>query len=190
LFEREGKGREGKGLWVCSGEFYVHVTGTENLEEGEVSTVLDLAIVVTVIKLDIFDAGLVEILLTRPFKSLSPGLVSEPVADEVGITSIDQDWDLLKNTWHKAVEWLHPVPLEEEVSVDVEIAAVVTADFDAELFLNLSLVKIFADIAQGRVAQVAGILALATNIIDVLGAALAKPRGRKFVDVRTWPVLW
>jgi hypothetical protein len=80
--------------------------------------------------------------------------------------------------------------LEEEVSVDVEIAAVVTADFDAELFLNLSLVKIFADIAQGRVAQVAGILALATNIIDVLGAALAKPRGRKFVDVRTWPVLW
>jgi hypothetical protein len=88
------------------------------------------------------------------------------------------------------VEWLHPVPLEEEVSVDVKIATVVAADFDTELLLDLSLVKIFANIAQGRVAEVARILALATNIIDVLGAALAKSRRRKFVDVRTWPVLW
>jgi hypothetical protein len=38
------------------------------------------------------------------------------------------------------VERLHPVALEEEVSVDVEIAAVIAADFNTELFLNVSFV--------------------------------------------------
>jgi hypothetical protein len=71
------------------------VTCTKDLEKGEVSAVLNLSILITVIKLDVLDAGLVEVLLTRPLESLSPGLVSKPVADEVGITSIDQDWDLL-----------------------------------------------------------------------------------------------
>jgi hypothetical protein len=110
---------------------YVHVTCTKDLEEGEVSAVLNLSILVAVIKLDVLDAGLVEVLLTRPLESLSPGLVSEPVADEVSITSIDQDWDLLENAWHKAVERLHPVTLKQEVSVDIKVAAVVAADFNA-----------------------------------------------------------
>jgi len=65
------------------------VTGTEDLKECEVSAVLDLAILITIIKLNVLDAGLVEILLTWPFKSFSPGLVPEPVADEVCVPSID-----------------------------------------------------------------------------------------------------
>jgi hypothetical protein len=140
---------------ACTRNVYVHVTCTEDLKECEVSAVLDLAIFVTIIKFDIVDAGLVEILLTWPFKSFSPGLVPEPVADEVCVTSINQDWDLLENAWYKAVKWLHPVSLEQEVSINIEVAAVVAAHFDAELLLHFSLVQIFADIPEGRIAKVA-----------------------------------
>jgi len=51
--------------------------------------VLDLSDLVTVIKLQIFDTGFVEVLLAWPLKSFSPSLVSEPVTNEVGITSVD-----------------------------------------------------------------------------------------------------
>jgi hypothetical protein len=64
------------------------VTRTEDLEEGEISTVLDLSILVAIIEFDILDAGLVEILLAWPFEGLCPGLVPEPITDEVGITGI------------------------------------------------------------------------------------------------------
>jgi hypothetical protein len=131
------------------------VTGTEDLKECEVSAVLDLAILFTIIKLDVLDADLIEILLTWPFKSFSPGLVPEPVADKVCVTSIDQDRDLLKNAWYETVKWLHPVSLEQEVSINIEVAAVIAAHFDAELLLDFSLVQIFADIAKGRIAEVA-----------------------------------
>jgi hypothetical protein len=66
------------------------------------------------------------------------------------------------------VERLHPVALEEEVSVDVEVAAVIAADFNAELFLNISLVQVLADVTESGVAKVAAILALAADIIDIL----------------------
>ena len=70
-----------------------HVAGTEDLHECtrremsvsmkdevtleggdiQVSAVLDLSKLVTVIKLQVFDTGLVEILLPGPLKSFSPG---------------------------------------------------------------------------------------------------------------------
>jgi hypothetical protein len=148
------------------------VTSTEDLEEGEVATVLDLAVLVTIIKLDILDVGFVEVLLSWPLESLGPGLVTEPVADEIGVTSVDQDWDLLKDAWYETVEWLHPIALEEEVSVDIEVAAVVAADFNAKLLLDIGLVQEVADPAESRVAKVVGILALSTDIIDILASSL------------------
>ena len=66
------------------------------------------------------------------------------------------------------MERLHPVALEEEVSVDVEVAAVVAADLNTELFLNVSLVQVLADVSESRVAKVAAILTLAADIIDIL----------------------
>jgi hypothetical protein len=144
------------------------VTGAEDLEEGEVPAVLDLAILVAIIEFDVLDASLVKGLLSWPLKSLGPGLVSEPIADEVSITSIDQNRDLFENAWHKAVEWLHPVALEKEIAVDIEVAAVVAADFDTEFLLDFLLVQIFADVAKSRITEVAGVFTLATNIIDVL----------------------
>merc|ERR1712093_802583 len=132
-------------LWLIHGN---HVTSTEDPKEGEVAAVLDLAVLVTTVKLDVLDIGLVEVLLSWPLKCLGPGLVTEPVADEISITSVDQDWDLLKNAWYETVEWLHPVTLEKEVSVDIEVAAVIAADLNAKLLLNIGLVQELADPAE------------------------------------------
>jgi len=70
------------------------------------------------------------------------------------------------------VEWLHPVSLEQEISVNIEVAAVIAADFNAELLLNLFLVQELADPAKSRVAKIAGIFTFAANIIDVLASLL------------------
>jgi hypothetical protein len=151
------------------------VTGAEDLEEGEVPAVLDLAILVAIIEFDVLDASLVKGLLSWPLKSLGPGLVSEPIADEVSITSIDQNWDLLKDTRDEAVERLHPITLKQEVSVDVEIAGVVAADFRSEGVQDILSVQVLADIAKGRVAKVALVLTLATDIVNVLASSLVWP---------------
>lgn len=90
------------------------------------------------------------------------------VADEIGITSVDENWELLEDTWNKTVERLHPVTLEEEVSVDVKVAAVICADLNTELSLDVLLVEELADPAKSRVAEVARILTLSSDIIDVL----------------------
>jgi hypothetical protein len=146
---------------------------TKDLKEGKVPAVLNLAILVTIIELDVLDTGLVEVFLSRPLESFCPCLVPEPIADEVGITSIDQDWNLLKDAWYKAVEWLHPIALEKEVSVNIEVTAIIAADFGTELLLDFLLVEIFTNIAKSRIAEVAGVLAFATDVIDVLERKLA-----------------
>lgn len=129
---------------------------------------LDLSELVTVVKLQVLDTSLVEILLSWPLESVSPGLVSEPVTDKVGITSVDENWNLLEDSWYETVEWLHPITLEEEVAVDIKVAAIVAAHFNAELLLNICLVQVFANPSKSRVAEIAGILALATDIVNVL----------------------
>jgi hypothetical protein len=144
------------------------VTSTEDASKGEIATALESTSLVTVLKLKVLGLGGVEILLSGPFESLSPSLVSEPVANVISITSVDQDWDLLDNAWDQSVEGLHPVTLEKEVSVDVKVTAVVTADFDAELLLDFRLVQEFTDPSKSRVAQVAAIFTLATDVVNVL----------------------
>lgn len=131
-----------------------HVASTEDLEEGEVATALDLTVLVAVVELDVLDTGLVERLRSWPLKSIGPSLVTEPVADEVGVTSVDQHWNLLEDARNQTVEWLHPVTLEQEVAVDIEVAAVVAADLNTQLGLNLLLVQVLADPAKSRVAEV------------------------------------
>ena len=148
-----------------------HVAGAKDLHEGEIPTCLHLSRLVTVLELQILDLGLVISGLTRPLQSLGPTLVSEPVADKVSISGIDQDLQILEKSGHEAVVWLHPVTLEQEVPVDIEIARVIAADFDAELFLDILLIEELADPVQFRIAQVA-ILALLTDIIYVLASSL------------------
>jgi len=147
---------------------------TKHLKEGQVAAILDLAVLVTVVKGDVLDISLVEILLARPLESIGPSLVAKPVANEIGITSVDQDWDLLEDTWHKTVERLHPVSLEKEVSVNIKIAAVVATNFNTEFLLNRLFVQILANPAKSRVAEVVGILALTTDVVDILSGSLIR----------------
>ncbi len=88
------------------------MSSSKDLEERKVPTALNFTIFVTVSELDILNLGRVEVLLSWPLKSLSPSLVTEPIADEISVTSIDQDWNLLQNAWDNTVEWFHPVALE------------------------------------------------------------------------------
>lgn len=60
-----------------------------------------------------------------PLKSLGPSLVAKPVANEVGVTGVDEHGDLLQNLRNEAVDGLHPVTMEQEVTVNVEVAAIV-----------------------------------------------------------------
>ena len=67
--------------------------------------------------------------------------------------------------------WLHPVALEQEVSVDIKVARVISADIDTKFFLNILPIKILADPVEFSIAQVA-IFALLADIIDVLTGTL------------------
>ena len=152
-----------------------HVTGLVDAHKGKIARRLDLAILLLLAgDGQAVELGPVEALLAGPLESLSPGLVTEPVANEIGIASVDEDGDLLENLRHEAVEGLHPVTLEEEVAVDVKVAAVVAGNFSAESIHDILLVEVLADPAQGAVAEVAAILALSTDIVDVLAGSLIR----------------
>lgn len=108
-------------------------------DKGEVARRLHGASLFTVAcKLQIIEWSLGVGLLTWPFECVGPSKVTEPcvtlvlckyikiesltIADEVSITSVYEDWDLLQDTWYKSVEWLHPVTVEKEVPVDIKVA--------------------------------------------------------------------
>jgi hypothetical protein len=151
------------------------VTSSVNLHEGKVTRGLDLAVLLlSVGESQIGDLGPVERLLARPLERLSPSLVSEPVADEVSIASIDENGNLLENAGHKAVEGLHPVALEQKVTVDVEVAALVAGNLNAKSVHDRLLVEIVADPSQSAIAKIAAVLALAANVVDVLPCALVR----------------
>lgn len=131
-----------------------------------------LALVLVVHDLQVLHGSRRELLLPRPFESLGPRLVAEPVADEVSITSVDQDGNLLEDTRDHAVIWLHPVAVEEEVAVDIKVAGVVAVNLGTNSLQNLGLVEVLGNVSESLVAKVAGVLTLAANIIDVLSGAL------------------
>lgn len=116
-----------------------HVAGAIDLHKGEVTARLDLAVLLGVLRadLEVLDLGTGKALVTGPLKLVGPSLVTEPVANEVGITGIDQDGNLLKDLRDQVVVGLHPVASEEEVSVDVHVAAVVAADLSTKSLLDV-----------------------------------------------------
>lgn len=129
------------------------MAGSVDLDEGEVPGGLDLAVLLTV-SLEGRQLGALEVLVAGPVQLVGPSLVTEPVADEVGITGIDEDRDLLEQARNEQVEGLHPVALEKEVTVDVEVAAVVAVDsLDAEGFHDVLLVEVLVDVSETRVAE-------------------------------------
>ena len=66
----------------------------------------------------------------------------------------------------------HPVTLEQKVSVDIKVARIIAADFNTECVNDFLIVEVLGDITKGGVAKVTFILALSTDIIDVLASSL------------------
>lgn len=163
------------GLGLVHGD---HVATTVETHVSEVTVRLDLAdLLASVLVLlddDILHLSSGILRLAGPLKSLSPSLVTEPVADEVGVTGIDEDRDLLKKTGHQAVVRLHPIAVEEEVAVDVEVARIIAIDLSAKGLAHTLLVEVLAHVAHALVAKVGLVLTLSANVIDVLASALVR----------------
>lgn len=149
----------------------------EDPHECEVPARLDSAGLLLA-HLEILRVSRLVVLVALPLELISPGAVTEPVADEVGVTSIDKHWNLLEDAWDQAVEGLHPVTLEQKVAVDVKVARVVRRDLDTKFGLYLLLVKELRDPSEGRVAQVRAVLTLATHVVHVLSGALVRAHHR------------
>ena len=153
------------------------MAGAVDLHKGEVAAGLDLAILLSLLlRVDVktLDVGAVEVLVAGPLERVGPGLVAQPVADEVSIAGIDEDRDLLEKLGDKLVVGLHPVAGEEEVAVDVHVAAVIAVDLNTKSGLNIVLVEVLRDPAESRVAEVATVLAVATDVVDVAASALVR----------------
>ena len=149
-----------------------HVAAGMKPHEGEVAARLDLTNLLAVAaEEEILGLGLLVVFLTGPLKSLSPGLVAEPVADVIGVTSVDENGNLLEETRNDAVVGLHPVALEKEVAVDVEVAAVVRADLDAEGLHDFGPVEVLADPIDLIVAKLV-VSAGTANVVNILAGAL------------------
>jgi len=148
------------------------VATSVNLHEGEVAVRLELANLLAIaVNLEVLHLGLLVLLLTGPLKCLSPGLVAEPIADVISITSVDKDWNLLEDTRNDAVVGLHPVTLEKEVAVDVKVARVVGRDLSADGLHDLLLVEVARDPVNLVVAELV-VTAWPADIVDVLACAL------------------
>lgn len=142
-----------------------------DLHKGEVTRGLDPSILLT-ISLEGGKLSALELLLAGPLKLVGPGLVSEPVANEICITGVDEHGNLLQNARDKQVERLHPVTVEQEVAVDVEVAAVVAIDcLNAKGLHNILLVQVLVDGGKARVAEAAS-LAVNANIVRVAARLL------------------
>lgn len=70
-----------------------------DLHESKVTRRLDLAVLLAV-GLEGRKLGALEVLVAGPLELIGPSLVTEPVADEVGIAGVDENGNLLQNTGH------------------------------------------------------------------------------------------
>lgn len=148
-----------------------HVASLVDTDEGQVATGLDLAVLL-VANLQRTHLGLVVLLLSRPDKLLGPGLVTEPVADVVGVTGVDEHGNLLEDIRNEQVEGLRPVSVEEESTVNVGVAALVISNLGTDSLHDFGLVEVLGDPRGLGVAKVGLILALLTDIVHVVSRAL------------------
>lgn len=71
-------------LWLIQGH---HVSGGMESHESEIAAGFHLANLFAITaQLQVLRLGLVVRLLTGPLESFGPGLVTQPIADEVGVT--------------------------------------------------------------------------------------------------------
>ena len=137
-----------------------------NAEESETLGVLNLSVLLAVGAVDTGDGSIVEGGLAGPVESVGPSLVSEPVADPVGITSVDQDRDLGQNTGNLLVDGLHPVTSVLEVLVNTTIAVLETAvKLGTKSILDSLLAEVLVGIAGDFWSVVTDVVDTATSTL-------------------------
>jgi hypothetical protein len=149
------------------------MTRGKDSHESEVAAGLVCASLL-VSKLKILGLSGDELLLAFPLQRLSPGLVAEPVANVISITSVNEDWDFGEDLWDKTVEWLHPVALEEEVAVNVKVAGIIRRNLNSKGIHDVLLVQVLGDVSKAGIAEVGRVFTLSTDIVDVLSSALIR----------------
>lgn len=150
-----------------------HVASTKDLHEGEVAGGLDTSILLA-IGLERRELCLLKVLVSRPLKLVGPSLVAEPVADKIGVASINKNRNLLEDAWDKKVERLHPVTVEQEVAVDVKVAAIIRVDrLNAESLHYVLLVQVLVDGGETWIAQATS-LAVYANIVRISACLLVR----------------
>ena len=165
--------------------------------ESEIAAALHLANLLAITpKLQVLRLGLVVGCLTWPWKGFGPCLIAQPIADEVGISlspisiarsrrgqklwhgqgaySIDKHWDPLHNSRYQAVEWLHPVAMQQEISIHVEIAAIIAVNFGTQSLEDFGPIEPLGDPTKLHVAQRSTIRAFFADIVRVLTRALIR----------------
>jgi hypothetical protein len=151
-----------------------HVAGGVQTHKGKVAGALDGAdLAVVAEELEVVERRLLVVLVAGPLERVGPGKVAEPVADEVGVTGVDQDGDLLEDAGDETVEGLHPVALEEEVAVDVHVARVVLADLGTESLHDVGAVQVLLDPLKLVVAEITA-RALGADVVRILASALVR----------------
>lgn len=147
------------------------MTSTKHTQESEMLVILDFASSL-VVNDPVSDWLCLKFLMLGPWQSVNPSLVTQPVTDEILVTSVNENRQLrLQHLDHTLVIRSHPITRKQKVSVDVEVTTLVLLDFDTQLFADLRQVQVVINILQLFVTQ-AGALALGSDIVDISSSFL------------------
>ena len=162
-----------------------HVASCMNSHEGKVALAFDLPNFFSITaKLQGSTSDLLVCLATRPFKSVGPTSITKPVANKIGVPSIDQYWNLVQNIRDETMEGLHPITSQKKVPVDIKVAPIVAVDLNTKSLHNLGLVQVIVDPAKLGVAQ-AAVFARHTHVVWILaGLLVGSENGTVAVDRR------
>jgi hypothetical protein len=94
-----------------------HVSSVGNLEEMEVSRLLQLSSV-SILDVPINVIGILEVSLSLPFSGVSPGFSSSPVTNPILISRVDEDLNIsvIEDRCNLGHEVFHPVSQKEGVN--------------------------------------------------------------------------
>ncbi|KAH3667568.1 hypothetical protein OGATHE_003091 [Ogataea polymorpha] len=99
-----------------------HVSSIKHSSKCELASILDFADLGAILQGEVVQLGGLELLVSRPWELIRPGLVSEPIADEILVSCVDQDRKtLFQKIDNILVVRFHPITSKQEVSVHVEI---------------------------------------------------------------------
>ena len=81
---------------------------------------------------------------------------------------------MLQDAGYEPMIRFHPVAIEQEVSIHVEVARGVSVDFGSHRLLDLVAVEVLGNEPKLRVTKILRVLAFFTNVIHILARSLIR----------------